>query len=57
MTECVSLSQVAFACSESTIETLDLNLFNVNNEHTGTTSTDIVLVSLLLILNWFHTFF
>ena len=57
MIKCVILSQLAFACSKSTVETLDegmtsvQDLFNINNKDTKTTLIDIVPVSLLLILN------
>ena len=43
MIKCVILSQLAFACSKSTIETLDeevtsvQHLFNINNKDTKTT--------------------
>ena len=50
-------SQPAFTCSEPTKETPEqcVNLFKVNNKDTRDDIIDVVLVSLLLILNRFHT--
>ena len=55
------ISQLAFPCSKSTIETLEnyvWNMFRVNNKNTRTTNDviDVFLVFLLLTLNLFHTF-
>ena len=51
-------SQQTIACSRS-IETLEKlqNVYKVYNKDTGWSSIDVVLVSLLLTLNIFHTLF
>ena len=52
-------AQKTIACSRSTIKKLDKlrNVYKVYNKDTGVSSIDVVLVSLLLTLNIFHTLF